>query len=43
MHSGVTYFGGVIDKQGKIAYLSVGYDEKEFAELIDTVAAQLKK
>lgn len=33
----------VIDKQGKIAYLSVGYDEKEFAELIDTVAAQLKK
>ena len=33
----------VIDKQGKIAYLSVGYDEKEFAEFIDTVAAQLKK
>ena len=33
----------VINKQGKIAYLSVGYDEKEFAELIDTVAAQLKK
>ena len=33
----------VIDKQGKIAYLSVGYDEKEFAELIDTVATQLKK
>lgn len=33
----------IIDKQGNVAYLSVGYDEKEFAELIDTVAAQLKK
>ncbi len=33
----------VIDKQGKVAYLSVGYDEKEFAELIDAVAAELKK
>lgn len=33
----------VIDKQGNIAYLSVGYDEKEFAELIETVAAELKK
>lgn len=33
----------VIDKKGNIAYLSVGYDEKEFAELIETVAAELKK
>ena len=33
----------VIDKQGNVAYLSVGYDEVEFAELIDAVAAELKK
>lgn len=33
----------VIDKQGNVAYLSVGYDEMEFAELIDAVAAELKK
>ena len=33
----------VIDRKGNIAFLSVGYDEKEFAELIDTVAAELKK
>lgn len=33
----------VVDKAGKIAFTSIGYDEEEFPELVEKIAELLKK
>jgi len=32
----------VVDENGKIIYQSIGYDEKDFSELLNLLAARLK-